>query len=59
MESTPYNDYFIEEVADTNIPAMRLYEKLSFKEYRRKPILEKFAKQNGINYMFSLKYMEK
>lgn len=59
IENTPYNDYLIEEVADTNIPAMRLYEKLGFKEYRRKPIPVKIAKKNGINNLLSLKYVEK
>lgn len=56
IENTPYNDYVIEEVADTNIPAMRLYEKLGFEEYRRKPMPKKLAKKNGINNLLSLKY---
>lgn len=59
IENTPYHDYLIEEVADTNIPAMRLYEKLGFEEYKRKPIPEKVAKRNGINNLLSLKYMKK
>lgn len=59
IENTPYNDYVIDEVADTNIPAMRLYEKLGFEEYRRKALPEKMAKKNGINNLLSLKYMDK
>lgn len=59
IENTPYHDYLIEEVADTNTPAMRLYEKLGFEEYKRKPIPEKIAKRNGINNLLSLKYMKK
>ncbi|MCB5238677.1 N-acetyltransferase [Niallia alba] len=59
MENTPYSEFLIEEVADTNIPAMRLYEKLGFEEYKRKPIPEKMAKRNGINNLLSLKYVKK
>ncbi|WP_026908133.1 GNAT family N-acetyltransferase [Paucisalibacillus globulus] len=57
-ENKPYNQYVIEEVADTNIPAMKLYEKWGFKEYKRKPIPEKIAKRNGINNLLSLKYVK-
>lgn len=57
--NTPYKNYVIEEVADTNIPAMNLYKKLGFKEYKRKPLPEKLAKKNGINNLLSLRYMEK
>ncbi|MFT9847788.1 GNAT family N-acetyltransferase [Aneurinibacillus sp. REN35] len=59
FENTPYNDYVIEEVADTNIPAMKLYKKLGFEEYKRKPLSEKMAKKTGINNLVSLKYMKK
>lgn len=59
IENTPYIDYVIDEVADTNIPAMRLYEKLGFEEYNRKPMPEKIAKKNGINNLLSLKYVKK
>ncbi|MEI4771401.1 N-acetyltransferase [Psychrobacillus sp. FJAT-51614] len=37
IENTPYNDYVIEEVADTNTSAMNLYNKLGFEKYKRKP----------------------
>ncbi|WP_331457454.1 GNAT family N-acetyltransferase [Bacillus sp. FJAT-18017] len=59
LENTPYNDYIIEEVADTNTPAMRLYKKLGFVEYKRKPIPEKIAKKIGINNFLSLKYIKR
>jgi ribosomal protein S18 acetylase RimI-like enzyme len=59
FENTPYNDYVIEEVADTNTPAMKLYKKLGFEEYKRKPFPEKIAKKNGINNLLSLKYVKK
>ncbi|SES46317.1 N-acetyltransferase [Psychrobacillus sp. OK032] len=59
IENTPYNDYVIEEVADTNTPAMRLYKKLGFEEYKRKPIAKKIAKKIGINNFLSLKYVKR
>jgi ribosomal protein S18 acetylase RimI-like enzyme len=59
IENTPYIDYVIEEVADTNTPAMRLYNKLGFEEYKRKPIPEKIAKKIGINHFLSLKYVKR
>lgn len=58
LESKSYNEYLIEEVADTNIPAMKLYEKLGFKEYKRKAFPEKLAKKNGINHLISLRYLK-
>lgn len=58
LENAPYNDYVIEEVADTNIPAIKLYKKLGFEEYKRKPLPEKSAQKSGINYLLSLKYVK-
>ncbi|UVI28461.1 GNAT family N-acetyltransferase [Paenibacillus spongiae] len=58
VESTSYKEYLIEEVADTNIPAIRLYTKLGFEEYKRKPIPAKMAKKNGLNHLVSLKYVK-
>lgn len=54
FENTPYNDYVIEEVADMNIPAMKLYKKLGFEEYKKKPLSEKMAKKTGINKIFTI-----
>lgn len=59
IENTPYNDYVIEEVADTNTPVMRLYKKLGFEEYKRKPVSEKIAKKIGINNFLALKYVKR
>ncbi|WP_130860534.1 GNAT family N-acetyltransferase [Gracilibacillus phocaeensis] len=59
LENTSYHDYVIEEVADTNVPAMKLYKKLGFEEYKRKPFSDKMAKKNGINNLLSLRYMKK
>ena len=58
IENTPYNDYVIEEVADTNTPAIQLYKKLGFEEYKRKPV-SKMAGNNGINHLLSLRYTKK
>lgn len=58
IESTPYKVYLIEEVADTNIPAIKLYEKLGFKEYKRKSFSRKVAEKNGINHLISLEYVK-
>lgn len=58
LENAPYNNYVIEEVADTNIPAMKLYKKLGFEEYKRKPLSEKSAQKSGINHFLSLKYVK-
>ncbi|WP_068775027.1 GNAT family N-acetyltransferase [Paenibacillus sp. FJAT-26967] len=56
LNHTPYEAYLIEEVADTNIPAMKLYLKLGFEEYKRRQIPIKQAKKIGINYSVSLRY---
>ncbi|MXQ54214.1 GNAT family N-acetyltransferase [Shimazuella alba] len=58
MENTAFKEYVIGEVADTNIPAMKLYTKLGFKEYKRKAMSRTIAKKNGINYLVSLKYVK-
>lgn len=57
IETTSFQEYVIKEVADTNVPAMRLYTKFGFKEYERKAA-QKMAKKSGINYMLSLKYVK-
>ncbi|MCG7345484.1 GNAT family N-acetyltransferase [Sporosarcina sp. ACRSL] len=59
IENTPYSDYIIEEVADTNTSAMNLYNKLGFEEYKRKPVSEISAKKIGINNFLSLKLVKK
>lgn len=56
LEHTPYQTFLIEEVADTNVPAMKLYTKLGFVEYKHKPIPAKLSDKIGIHRMVSLKY---
>lgn len=56
LENTSYNQYLVEEVADTNIPAMRLYKKLGFEEYKRTPVPQKRAEKIGINNFVSWRY---
>ncbi|AWX54894.1 N-acetyltransferase [Brevibacillus brevis] len=58
IENTPYEQFLIEEVADTNIPAMKLYQKLGFQEYKRKPVPLKRAEKIGISGFLSLKYVK-
>jgi ribosomal protein S18 acetylase RimI-like enzyme len=48
-----YNEYIL-EAADTNIPAVKLYEKLGYREIYRKK--QKFGKYIGINYLVYMKY---
>lgn len=57
ISNTIYREYLIEEVADTNTPAMNLYKKLGFREYKRIPILHKRAEKIGINNFIALKYI--
>ena len=56
LENTPFNTYFIQEVADTNIPAMSLYKKLGFIEYRSKQVPNHESEKIGINRLVSFKY---
>ncbi|MBD8500881.1 GNAT family N-acetyltransferase [Paenibacillus arenosi] len=58
VEYAPFEQFFIEEVADTNTPAMNLYHKLGFQEYKRKTIPTKRAVKIGINHIVSLKYVK-
>jgi ribosomal protein S18 acetylase RimI-like enzyme len=53
IKMTEYNEYIL-EVADTNYNALKLYEKLGFKEFKR--IEHKYKKQSGINYLAYMKY---
>lgn len=56
IKQTTYQAYMIKEVADTNIPAMKLYHKLGFDEYSRRPIPAARAKMIGINHFVALMY---
>ena len=53
IASTPYLEYAL-EVADTNINAVKLYEKLGFREFMR--VKQKNSKQSGINHLVYMKY---
>jgi ribosomal protein S18 acetylase RimI-like enzyme len=52
METCGYDEYVL-EVADTNVTAVRLYERLGFIEFQRVP--EKHPKQSGLNYYMYMK----
>ena len=49
----PQYDSFVLEVADTNENAVRLYEKLGFKEFLR--VEEKNKKQSGVNFLIYMR----
>ncbi len=53
ISATPYRSYVL-EVADTNTPAVSLYNQLGFKEFLRVP--HKHSKHSGINFMVYMKY---
>jgi ribosomal protein S18 acetylase RimI-like enzyme len=50
----PQYDEYILEVADTNTAAVKLYEKLGYKEFKR--IKEKHSRISGINYLIYVRY---
>ncbi|MDR1641195.1 MAG: GNAT family N-acetyltransferase [Clostridiales bacterium] len=52
MERCGHAEYVL-EVADTNATAVRLYERLGFKEFKRVP--EKNPKQSGLNFYVYMK----
>jgi ribosomal protein S18 acetylase RimI-like enzyme len=53
FRSTPYKIYIL-EVADTNTTAVRLYEKLGFRELKRTKM--KNSKRSGVNALIYMKY---
>jgi ribosomal protein S18 acetylase RimI-like enzyme len=57
LHSFPEYDEYILEVADTNMPAVKLYEKMGYKEVYRKK--QRFSKYIGINYLIYMKYSKK
>lgn len=52
MKRSGYKDFLIEEVADNNEPAIRLYEKIGFEQYKSKPA----PKQSGFKQLLSFKF---
>jgi ribosomal protein S18 acetylase RimI-like enzyme len=55
VAETPYSTYIL-EVADTNTSAVKLYEKLGFRESMRTP--QKHSKQSGIDHLVYMKYQK-
>lgn len=53
FNTTPYDVYAL-EVADTNLNAVKLYEKLGYREFLR--VKQKYSKQSGVNYLVYMKY---
>jgi ribosomal protein S18 acetylase RimI-like enzyme len=51
-----YREYVLETVSDINTPALNLYRKLGFVEYKRVPV--KHTKLSGISYYVSLKLVQ-
>ncbi|HKL60301.1 MAG TPA: GNAT family N-acetyltransferase [Sphaerochaeta sp.] len=51
--STVYDEYVL-EVADTNTAAIKLYEKLGFKEFLR--IKQKHSERSGVNHLVYMKF---
>jgi ribosomal protein S18 acetylase RimI-like enzyme len=54
LHSISEYDEYVLEVADINLKALKLYEKMGYKEIYRKK--EKFSKYSGINYLIYMKY---
>jgi ribosomal protein S18 acetylase RimI-like enzyme len=52
----PQYDQYVLEVADTNKSAVKLYEKLGYKEIKR--IKHKHSKISGVNYLVYMKYVK-
>lgn len=52
-----YHTYVLEEVADTNAPAIALYQKLGFREFTRKKV--RHFGRTGINYYASFTLEQK
>ncbi|MGP4062879.1 GNAT family N-acetyltransferase [Halobacillus sp. H74] len=56
LDATSYDEYAL-EVADTNTKAIKLYEKLGFKEFLRIP--QKHSEKSGVNNLVYMKYVRK
>ncbi|MFC4015362.1 GNAT family N-acetyltransferase [Nonomuraea purpurea] len=48
-----YDEYVLEEVSDINAPALRLYEKLGFREFKRRKV--RHTRVTGIGHYLSLR----
>jgi ribosomal protein S18 acetylase RimI-like enzyme len=47
-----YQEYVLRDIKDTNVPALGLYTKLGFDEFRRRPV--RFTKQAGFSAYVSM-----
>ncbi|MEW9552483.1 GNAT family N-acetyltransferase [Nonomuraea sp. NPDC050783] len=57
LELPEYDEYVLREVKDNNVPALALYRKLGFTEYRRRPV--RFARRAGFSAYVSLRLTQK
>ncbi|WP_212761554.1 GNAT family N-acetyltransferase [Nocardia uniformis] len=48
-----YDEFVLRDIKDTNAPALGLYRKFGFTEYRRRPV--RFARRAGFNHYLSLR----
>ena len=48
-----YDEFILREIKDTNTPALSLYRKFGFTEYRRRPV--RFARRAGFGQYLSLR----
>ncbi|MFI6299371.1 GNAT family N-acetyltransferase [Nonomuraea sp. NPDC050790] len=51
-----YDEYVLAEISDINTPALRLYEKLGFREFTREKV--NHTKRTGINYYISMRLVQ-
>ncbi|QVQ50465.1 GNAT family N-acetyltransferase [Spiractinospora alimapuensis] len=56
LELPDYREYVIDGVADTNVAALRLYEKLGFTEFRRHKV--RHTRVTGINHYLALRLVQ-
>ncbi|PBC51473.1 GNAT family N-acetyltransferase [Rhodococcus sp. ACPA1] len=48
-----YDEFILRDIKDTNAPALGLYRKFGFTEYRRRPV--RFARRAGFSHYLSLR----
>jgi ribosomal protein S18 acetylase RimI-like enzyme len=51
-----FQEYVVEDIKDNNAPALALYAKLGFTEYRRRP--ERFSKRAGFSEYVSMRLVQ-
>ncbi|MCC8022918.1 MAG: GNAT family N-acetyltransferase [Clostridiales bacterium] len=55
IAATPYRDYML-DVADSNVPAVKVYEKIGFQDFMRVPQNPALAKWGGFHALVYMKY---